>query len=148
PPGWIPVQCWRKRGRAQSHPSCRAVPARAGVYPPGRRSPVRAAHASDSCQSRPAPADADHVRGSARAAAARFLPARRWSSRWTSVQSVSSSPSPLAPWLKLRVNHLISGTATLSTILACTARTPCRLLGIAARSQAGGELLQVARELP
>src|SRR5207244_8270086 len=97
---------------------------------------------------RPAPADADHVRGSARASAARSLPAQHCGSRRTSVQSVSSYPSPLAPWLKLCVNHLISGTAMLPAIPVRTTGTPCRLLSIAARGQAGGELLQVARELP
>src|SRR5262249_20328742 len=78
----------------------------------------------------------------------RSLPARRCGSRRTSVQSVSLYPSPLAPWLKLRVNHLISGTAPLPAIPARTACTPCRLLSIAARGQAGGELLQVTRQLP
>src|SRR5262249_30964701 len=110
--------------------------------------PVRAARASDSCRSPPARADAEHVRGSALAGAARFLPAWRGGSRLTSVQLVSSYLSPFVPRLKLCVNHLISGTTTLPAIPAGAARSPCRLLGIATGGQAGGELLQVAQQLP
>src|SRR5712691_4343540 len=69
-------------------------------------------------------------------------------SRRASVPPVSSYPSPLAPWLKLRVNHLSRSTTPLPAILARTARTPCRFLARAGGSQPGGELLQVARQLP
>jgi hypothetical protein len=54
---------------------------------------------------------------------------------------------PLAPWPKLCVNHIICCTTLLPAIATLTVRAACRRLGIAAGSQAGSELLQVAGQL-